>query len=560
MQVHTPPNSLYPVAIVKGEIPPQFFNILDGISHNKQIWDDETYYCFPFWHLELLSRYFGEPDNEQGKLILDSLRTQQSHIDAIRNETHPLLDSAPSYLYKHQRKAWALAVTCRTFAFFLEPGLGKTAIMIELMRMPSRKTPTLVIMPATLIQGTWIPEIEKWAPELIVADLQADPDLALKPADVYLLNKEKLARNPMFYYQMLRYRLGRVIVDESSMMKNPESKTTEGIGYFKTVKERYLLSGTPAPNGAHEYWSQIHFIRPGLLPTTYNEYANEYFNKKGGKYEIKLGSLELVMDRISSCSISMTKDECLDLPKKNYIEKWIELPNTKEVPCRKAYIQLREKLKEEIRKKREEGKGPGSMFAQIMKLREITSGFIVTDYNERVLNRQTGLIDLVKRTKWNFVSDHKYKMLAELLEEIGSKQVVIWMNFKEDFKQLDRLFPSLRGRIGYIYGDIKSQDDRSNTIKAFQAGKLQYIAANPASLGHGVTLIDPKNPCSDVIYFDLDYSLEKFEQSQDRVHRIGQTFSVNYYAILVKDTIDEAIWSRLKDKKELLDEGMNLLR
>jgi len=433
--------------------------------------------------------------------------------------------------------------------------------MIELMRIPSRRTPTLVIMPTTLIQGTWIPEIEKWAPELQVADLQATPDLATQPFDVYLLNKEKLARSPEYYYNMLSYKLGRVIIDESSMMKNPSSKTSSSlIKYFGTVAERYLLSGTPAPNGADEYWSQIHFIRPGLLPITYGEYTKEYFTQSGVKNTIKIGSLESVMDRISSCSISMKKEDCLDLPRKNYIEKWIELPDTKESPCRKAYNQLKYKLEQEMYQLQEEGKKTGSMFAQIMKLREITSGFIVTSYFEQGMNMKTGLPKKIRKTKWNFVSDHKYRMLAELLEEIGPKQVVIWMNFKEDFRQLYHLFPALRNRIGYIYGDITKQEERAAIIKNFQTGKLQYIAANPASLGHGVTLINPANPCSDVIYFDLDYSLEKFIQSQDRVHRIGQTKSVNYWAILAKDTIDEAIWDRLKAKKELLDEGMSLLK
>lgn len=562
MQAHKVDGSLYPVLVVKGDIPDQFFEILDGISHATQEYNGETYNTFPFWHIDRLTRFFGEPQNDYGRQLLDSVRKQQAEIDAVKAGTHPLLRNAPHYFYGHQKKAWALAVICRTFGFFLDPGLGKTAVMIELMRIRQRRTPTLVIMPATLVQSTWIPELRQWGPELTYINLQDSPELASQYADVYLLNREKLARNPEYYYQSLRHRIGRIIIDESSMMKDPETSTAEALHkYFGTVPERYLLSGTPAPNGPHEYWAQIHLIRPGLLPVRYAEYMKEYFSQKHrNKYQIKAGCMEIVMERISSCSISMRKEDCLDLPEKRFIEKWVKLPDTAECPCREAYNQLKAKLRQEIFQLKEKGHQGGSMFAQIMKLREITSGFIVTYYFEPGMDNKTGLPTKIRKSRWNFVSKHKYDILAELLEEIGNRQVVIWMNFIEDFKMLYQLFPHLKEKIGYIYGEVTSQEVRANTINLFRTGRLQYIAANPASLGHGVTLINPANPCSDVIYFDLDYSLEKFEQSQDRVHRIGQTRSVNYYSILCEDTIDEAIWSRLKAKKEVLSEAMEYLR
>jgi SNF2 family DNA or RNA helicase len=152
-------------------------------------------------------------------------------------------------------------------------------------------------------------------------------------------------------------------------------------------------------------------------------------------------------------------------------------------------------------------------------------------------------------------------MLAELLEEIGNQQVVIWMNFVQDFHQLHNMFPTLQGKIGYIYGEVDGHGEtRSNIINDFKTGRIQYIACNPASVGHGITLINPQNPCSNVIYFDLDYSLEKFEQSQDRVHRIGQKFVVNYYAILAENSIDFTIWDKLQHKKTVLADAMEYLK
>lgn len=558
MQAYKIEGSLYPIVVVKGRIPEQFFEILDGVSYRKQEHDGHDYFSFPFWHIERLSRFFGPPANDYGKQLLRSLQEQEQVVKAIRDGNHPLIQQAPSYFYQHQKKAWALAVLCRTFAFYLEQGLGKTAIMIELMRIPTRRFPTLIVCPVTLIRGAWIPELRLRGPELTVANLHENPHLALEHYDVYLLNKEKLSRNAAVFHQMMRHRLKRVIVDESSCMKNPEAKLTDAMAtYFGTVEERYLLSGTPAPNGPNEYWGQINFLRPGLLPVTYKEYLDTYFTQKyRSKYVIRPGSMEAVMDKISSCSISMTKDDCLDLPKKRFIPRYVTLPEQTKV----AYNQLKERLKQEIFQLQGQGKRSGSMFAQIMKLREITSGFIVTHKKESRFDKDTGMLVEEKKSVWNFVSDHKFQMLKELLEDIGDQQVIIWMNFVKDFHMLSQLFPALKNKIGYIYGEVKSQEVRSDVIEAFKSGRLQYIAANPASLGHGVTLINPVNPCANVIYYDLDYSLEKFEQSQDRVHRIGQTRSVAYYPILAEDTIDETIWARLASKKETLSDAMEYLK
>ena len=248
------------------------------------------------------------------------------------------------------------------------------------------------------------------------------------------------------------------------------------------------------------------------------------------------------MERISSCSVFMAKKDCLDLPEKNYIVRYVHLGER----IRKAYNQLKHELRQRVYELEDKGKRVGSIFTQIMKLREITSGFIVTGSK--------------KNTKWHRVSNHKFLVLGELLEECGNEQVIVWMHFVEDFHAYFELFPKARERSGFIYGEIKNQDARRATILKFQQRKLQYLFANPASLGHGVTLFGSDYPCAKVIYFDLDYSFERFDQSQDRVHRIGQSRVVDYYAILAEDTIDEEIWARLKEKKEVMGNAMEYLK
>jgi hypothetical protein len=84
-------------------------------------------------------------------------------------------------------------------------------------------------------------------------------------------------------------------------------------------------------------------------------------------------------------------------------------------------------------------------------------------------------------------------------------------------------------------------------IKDFQSGKYKYIIANPRMGGYGITLTAAKT----VIYYANTYDLEARLQSEDRPHRIGQTSNVTYIDFVTPNTIDEKIFSSLKNKKSL---------
>ena len=61
---------------------------------------------------------------------------------------------------------------------------------------------------------------------------------------------------------------------------------------------------------------------------------------------------------------------------------------------------------------------------------------------------------------------------------------------------------------------------------------------------------------ANVIYYSLNYSLDDYAQSQDRIHRIGQTRTCNYIYLLStcsKPSVDHRIYDALMGKKTLND-------
>ena len=98
--------------------------------------------------------------------------------------------------------------------------------------------------------------------------------------------------------------------------------------------------------------------------------------------------------------------------------------------------------------------------------------------------------------------------------------------------------------------------DRQEVIGGFKSGKYQTLIANPQSAGHGLTFTH----CSDAVYYSLAYSWELLKQSQDRIHRIGQTSSCTYHYLIAKDSIDEVIYKSVNEKKKLSEAVLQYLK
>ena len=136
--------------------------------------------------------------------------------------------------------------------------------------------------------------------------------------------------------------------------------------------------------------------------------------------------------------------------------------------------------------------------------------------------------------------------LIQVLEETEG-QVIIWANYKRSIKEIQsKLIEHFKIPVATYFGETKSED-RQKIINEFQDGKFKYIVANPRMGGYGITLTAAKT----VIYYANTYDLEARLQSEDRPHRIGQKNIVTYIDVVTPKTIDEKIFSSLKNKLSL---------
>jgi SNF2 family DNA or RNA helicase len=455
-------------------------------------------------------------------------------------------------LYQHQIDG--LNIGRRgSHAFFWQCGVGKTCLMVHLIRHWKAQGvgPAMVVCPLSIIESAWIEDIKKFVPgQLSAVSLWSKNPAQRKERlaqdhDVYIANFETFKS---LYPEIIKKRFGILIVDESSKMKQHDSQITrallslagmsckakDGTRYQSNwiVPFRYTLSGTPAPNCPTEYWPQIKLITgPGndVFPDNYYAFRGYYcypipISPVCKKWQFKTSMQKEFMEKMADVAHVVKKEDAVDLPSQIHVIRKVYLSE----PEQKAYDTLKNDL---VLRYGGHEILANSAIVEVIKLRQLTSGFAYTD---------TGAIQ---------TGTSKLAELKGLLEEIGHEQVIIWANFKYEISLLLKELPNSAA----LWSETA---DRDQAINDFKAGKFQYLIAHPASAAHGLTFTN----CCYNVYFSVNYSYELYEQSLSRVHRIGQKHSVTYFHILAERTIDLIIYRAVLNKQVMSNSVLNYLK
>ena len=429
------------------------------------------------------------------------------------------------FLRGYQKDIVNDALNAGCYGIFAETGTGKTLISLEIA---SHFKKTLVLCPLSVIETAWIDDCKKFYPQMKIINCWSNTsdgrfDLLDEEADVYVMNYEsyKIVRN-----KIMKSNFDCMIVDESSCMKNMKSQITSMIlGMINVIPHRFVLSGTPAPNRFDEFFPQMKFVNPDIFGNNKYGFLQTYSHQSMKDPHVWYQTdedKEKFNARLTEQAVFLKKEDCVDLPEKVFQVRSFEMASEQ----RQHYNELLNDIKSHINE--------WSKFeftAKLMKLREITSGFVYT--------KDSNVITM---------DSNKPKALAEILEEIGNKQVIIWCQFQHEIKSLAEQF----GGVALISSSSKTKE-RYEIIRDFRDGKIQYLFTHPTLMGKGLTFVN----CTYNVYYSLSFSYEEFKQSQDRIHRIGQTNKCTYIIMQAKDTIDEKIYSCLQRKESAVDELYN---
>lgn len=452
--------------------------------------------------------------------------------------THP-------FLMEHQRVAWVIARHCPRYAFFMDTGTGKTATMLAVIN-DSRDIKWVVMCPKSIMRTAWRDDSAKFYPDIRVFIWDADItrselvelsdkwniempyripkktlfDILWRQADIIVINPEQFTA----HHAKLPHE--GFIIDESTTVKNPTSKLSKEVDKYAVDCDRvYELSGEPAPNGMEDYFHQIKLIDTSILGNGFTSFKQRYFIPCGYMgYEIKLkeGAAEQLADKVGSVSYMVKKEDCLDLPEKVYERKTFRLaPSVQKTYKMMAddFIAMADTMDDLVMVFNKAG--------SLMKLRQITSGFII-DAENKVVNE---------------LHSQRINLLKETLSEIGKRQVIIWAQFRHEIESIKAM---LGDSACTAYGGTKNLQD---SIDGFKDGRYQYIIAHPATLKFGVTFTN----CNYAVYYSYDYNFESYYQSHDRIYRIGQNNKCTFITLECENTIDGLMLRAVREKQGLAD-------
>ena len=469
-------------------------------------------------------------------------------LAAVKNEFPVVPYKFKVKPYKHQIFAFNAMHAGKNIAIFGDCGVGKTAIaawfiesLYKLKELCARDN-VLVICPINIITHAWMEDVEKFTGLKVVSlyepsSYKRKEKIAARfkqKADIYITSfsqlrlREKELRNKKFKL---------IVVDESSKIKNARSRVFRSLLQVSWKAEwKFIMSGTPAPNGAIDLWSQFFFLDGGLtLEPSIVDFRNAHYMswQMGGRIPIwspKTGSAARVGKIIASRSITMRAKDCLDLPKRSRIARRVE--QTAEE--RRIYEEMAQNLVVEL----DTGEMSTARIAlsKIMKLREITGGFIMDDDGQP---HQIG-----ESSKMQALDG-----LVESIMESGEHKALIWIQYRWE---ADTALKMLKKKYGaaVFYGGL-SQKVKDNSIKAFRTDpKARILICHPASIAHGITL----NEAQYTIYYSLSHDYEHYYQSSRRNYRAGQDKPVFEYHLVTPATIDESLLICLQGKHNFEEE------
>ncbi|MEL6191260.1 MAG: DEAD/DEAH box helicase [Bacteroidota bacterium] len=410
-------------------------------------------------------------------------------------------------------------------------GLGKTLQTLTLLlkeKEEGAENPSLIILPTSLIHN-WLSEAQKFTPSMdiyIYAGVNRIKDVKRFTSFDLILTTYGIARQDVDILKDFPFHY--VILDESQMIKNPESKTARAIKKLIS-RHRLSLTGTPIENTVMDIWSQMSFLNPGLL-------GSEAFFKR-----FYVSPIEKDFDEKRSERLRKIIYPFILRRKKQQVEK--DLPPKVE---KLHYCEMHESQQELYDETRSTYRN------YLMEL--IHSG----TWKKNKLNILTGLQKLRQIAIHPQLIDKevelyhsgKYQEVKRLLQEILGKdsKVLIFSQFVKMLQILKKDLDNEGVKYAYLDGSTR---DRKQQVEQFQSDesiRVFLISLKAGGVGLNLTAADY------VFLLDPWWNPAVEKQAIDRSHRIGQKNTVFYYKFITKDSIEEKILKLQQKKSRLSDD------
>ena len=428
--------------------------------------------------------------------------------------------------HPYQEYATKRILESANVGLFLSMGLGKSVITLTaidaLIYDYLCVSRVLVIAPKKVAEATWQAEIRKWdhlcrlSIATALGTAKQRDDAIQAEADITIINRENVVWLVEEYGA--RWPFDMVVVDESSSFKNPAAKRFKALKrMLPRIRSIVILTGTPAPNGLEDLWSQIYLLDRGERLGRYvTHYRERYFDHNPWRHEYvpKPGAFEAVQKKIADICVSMEAEDWLMLPELIVDD----VPVALDPAALKAYREMEKTMCLTVDDTELSAMSAAGLTGKLLQL---CGGCV---YDEAGAAHE--------------VHGAKLEALGEVIEQMHGEHALLFYGYRHEIPRLLEAIPkALRVR------ELKSAEDAD----AWNRGEVDVLLAHPASCAYGLNLQDGGRH---VIWYTLTWSLELYQQANARLHRQGQQRPVIVHRLLVVGGVDQDVAKALEGKDE----------
>lgn len=323
-------------------------------------------------------------------------------------------------------------------------------------------------------------------------------------------------------------------VDESTGIKNQGAARTQTVQKIGAMaRARRIATGMVAPNSPMDLFSQFGFLDPRILGfRSFYAYRARYailkrMEQGKRKFDVEVGyrNLEELQEKIEPYSYRVLKEDCLDIPPKDYLP-------VREVKMTDEQTRMYKELKT-FATSRLDGETFVSaqlVITQMLRLDQLLCGHVVDE-------------DGVEHD----VPTNRVRDLVEVMGEFSGK-AIIWTTYE---RPLHKIADALRKEFGknsvaLFYGGNRST--RGEDERRFLGDPdCRFMVSTQAAGARGNTW----TAATLVVYYNNSYDLELRAQSEDRAHRDGQTRKVSYLDLVTPGTINVKVLKALRSKIDI---------
>lgn len=451
---------------------------------------------------------------------------------------------SPLPLYSHQVEAVTKLIDNKgNFLIADEMGLGKTIQVLVYINYLFRlfdskgRTPKVLIIAPMFLLNNWEREISKWFIENgTVSYFHKNQN-----SDILLINYAKLTK---FHKELVKIKWDLVVVDESHYVKNSKAKRTKvfiGMGRGKertkgikdVAKKIILMTGTPILNKPYDLWTPIRIL--GWDRQCYDDSIpkeKKHFNFRNWK----AFTTTYCNPYNNGFGMSYNGAENLDDLKKG-LNKYNYLRREK-----KEVLDLPEKIRQIINLKQD------SVVKNILKeQKEYIKDYEDFKAKEKSLIK-TGDVGSLAKTRAELAlhkaQSKEMKTILTNFYESNNNRLIVFGHHREPLKYLSNTFEDSYLIIGGL-----SAEEKTKRIDAWRE-KGGYLFMSIGAGAEGLTLTES----SMMIFIELDWRPSINIQAEDRIHRVGQKKTCNYYYLLYQDSIDYYVAVRIGEKQHIINQ------